>query len=173
MRTYKYTARAKKDGSLNAKLIERVMLAVTEVNQCPLCSYGHTRMALATGMSHEEIQNLLSHSLDSVPDGELEAILFAQHYADSRAQPSTEAWRRVADLYGEAKARGILGAVRMITFGNTYGIVLSSIKGRLSGKPDPRSGVLYEIAMLLAIVPFPPIALVHALISDLLGRPVI
>lgn len=173
LRTVKYMSRAKRSGILTAQLIERIMLAVTEVNQCPLCSYGHTKMALEAGMSSEEIQNLLSHSMEGVPDDEIAAVLFAQHYADSRANPSPEAWRRLEELYGEAKAKGILGAVRMIMLGNTLGIALSSVKGRFSGKPDPRGSPLYEISILLAFLPFFPAALVHALISDLSGHPVI
>ncbi|MDY0023535.1 MAG: carboxymuconolactone decarboxylase family protein [Candidatus Izemoplasmatales bacterium] len=36
-------------------LIERLMLATTEVNGCELCSYAHTKMALKQGFSQEEI----------------------------------------------------------------------------------------------------------------------
>ena len=173
LRTEKYMSREKRNGSLTTKLIERIMLAVTEVNQCPLCSYGHTKIALEAGMSNKEIQNLLAHSLDTVPDDEIAAVLFAQHYADSRANPSMDAWKRILDTYGEAKAKGILGVIRIIMFGNTFGIVLSSIKNRLGGKPDPRSNLLYETSILLALIPFLPIALIHALISDLLRLPII
>ena len=173
LRTGKYMSREKRSGSLTTKLIERIMLAVTEVNQCPLCSYGHTKIALEAGMSNKEIQNLLAHSLDTVPDDEIAAVLFAQHYADSRANPSMDAWKRILDTYGEAKAKGILGVIRIIMFGNTFGIVLSSIKNRLGGKPDPRSNLLYETSILLALIPFLPIALIHALISDLLRLPII
>ncbi len=173
LRTVKYMSHAKKVGIITTQFVERIMLAVTEVNQCPLCSYGHTKMALEAGMSSEEIQNLLSHSLDTVPNDEITAILFAQHYADSRANPSMEAWKRLVDTYGEAKAKGVLGAIRMIMIGNTFGIVLSSLKGRLSGKPDPRSNLLYEISMLIVFIPFLLVALIHAFISDLLKLSII
>lgn len=173
LRTAKYLSRAKRHGCMTTQLVERIMLAVTEVNQCPLCSYGHTKMALEAGMSSEEIQNLLSHSLDTVPEDEIAAVLFAQHYADSRADPSMGAWRRVVDVYGEEKAKGILGAVRMIMFGNAFGIVLSSIKGRFRGKPDPRSNAFYEVSMVFALLLFLPVALIHALISEILRVPVI
>lgn len=173
LRTGKYMSRAKKNGSLSTRLIERIMLAVTEVNRCPLCSYGHTKMALESGMSLEEIQKLLSCCLDDVPKDEVPAVLFAQHYADSRAHPSSEAWNSIVDRYGIAEARGILGAVRMIMFGNAFGIVLSSLSGRLSGKPDPRSSLLYELSMLFTFLPFLAVAFLHALLSNLLGLPII
>ncbi len=171
LRSGKYMLRAKKDGGLTTKFTERIMLAVTEVNQCALCSYGHTKMALEAGMSNEEIQDLLAHSLDTVPADEIRAVLFAQHYADSRANPSMKVWRQLIDIYGESMANGILGTIRMIMFGNTIGIVLSSIKGRISGNPDKRSSLLYEISMLLSCILFVPVALVHAIISDILKLP--
>ena len=35
-------------------------------------------------MSNEEIQNMLSGVMEDVPSDELEAVIFAQHYADTR-----------------------------------------------------------------------------------------
>nr|WP_237713710.1 carboxymuconolactone decarboxylase family protein [Rhodococcus sp. P14] len=63
------------------------MLAVTEVNGCGACSYAHTKIALGAGMSSAEIRNILAGVLDDVPDSEVAAVLFAQHYADTRATP--------------------------------------------------------------------------------------
>ena len=173
LRTRKYLSKAQKTGCIDMRLVERIMLAVTEVNQCPLCSYAHTKFALEAGMSSEEIRNLLAGSTDTVPDDEIAAVMFAQHYADSRGNPSKEAWQHIVDAYGETKAKGILGAVRMIMFGNTFGIVLNSLKSRFGGNPDKRSSLLYEISMILSFIPFLPVALIHALISDLLGFDII
>ena len=43
---------------------ERLMLAVTEVNDCRYCSYFHTRQALKSGVSPEEINRLLSGDVE-------------------------------------------------------------------------------------------------------------
>lgn len=158
---------------MNTPLVERLMLAVTEVNKCPLCSYGHTKIALEAGMDNEEIQSLLAGDTNLVPPGEITAILFAQHYADSRGKPSPGTWRRVTETYGEPKAMGILGAIRLIMFGNTFGIVLNSFKGRLKGEPDKRSSIPYELSILLAFLPFLLGARVHAGISNLLRLPIV
>lgn len=80
-RSMGHLRRSKHDGDLEGAFIERIMLAVTEVNGCPLCSYAHTRMALESGMSMEEIQQMLGGSVDAVPGERLVAVLFAQHYA--------------------------------------------------------------------------------------------
>ena len=87
MRTIKYMSKAKKNQELSPKFIERIMLAVTEVNECAICSYAHTKKALASGMSNEEIQKMLTGIMDDVPADEVAAVMFAQHYADTRGQP--------------------------------------------------------------------------------------
>ncbi len=92
IRTMKYMYKAKRNKELSKKFIERIMLAVTEVNNCALCSHAHTKKALESGMSCEEIQKLLSGIIDDVPADQVTAVLFAQHYADTRGNPTMESW---------------------------------------------------------------------------------
>jgi len=44
-----HMTKAKRKGEMTSEFIERIMLAVTEVNGCPLCSYAHTKMPLRLG----------------------------------------------------------------------------------------------------------------------------
>jgi AhpD family alkylhydroperoxidase len=172
MRTIKYMFMAKKNMKLSPKFIERIMLAVTEVNDCTICSYAHTKMAIESGMSNEEIQNMLSGVIDDVPADEVAAVIFAQHYADTRGNPTLESWLRIVEIYGIFKAKGILGSIRTIMIGNAYGIPWSSFFNRLRGNPDQRSSLLYEISMILGTILI-PISFIHALISELFKRPII
>jgi len=172
-RTMKYMSESKKSMELSAEFIERIMLAVTEVNGCEVCSYAHTKMALEHGMSSDEIQLLLSGSSQRIPGDELTAILFAQHYADSRGNPSCDSWQRVLKVYGEPKAMGILGATRMIMIGNVSGLALSAFQRRLKGKPVEKSSIFHELGMILCSVIFLPTAFIHGMISDMLKKPVI
>jgi AhpD family alkylhydroperoxidase len=171
LRTMPELKRAKKQGELDQPFIERIMLAVTEVNGCALCSYAHAKMALEAGLSDTEIRKMLSGSSDDVPDDELQAILFAQSYADARGTPSEKAWERVVETYGLPKAMGILGAVRVIMMGNVYGIPWSAFLGRLKGKPDERSSLAYELGMITGSILFLPVVLPHTLLSRLRGAP--
>ncbi|SMC85722.1 carboxymuconolactone decarboxylase family protein [Papillibacter cinnamivorans] len=166
--------KGRRDGMLSGDFMERLMLAVTEVNQCALCSYAHTKMALESGMSREEIEALLSGDPSGVKPEEMTAYLFAQHYADSRGRPSEEAWNSVVRQYGKEKSAAILGAIRMIMMGNAYGIPLGSFLARFSGKAsDPRSSIWYEIAMLATFAVFIPCVIVNALVAALLRLPLI
>lgn len=173
LRTMKFMIRSKKNKELTPEQIERIMLAVTEVNGCEVCSYGHTKMALEQGMSIEEIQMLLSGNTENIPADEAIAIVFAQHYADERGNPSPESWQRVVETYGATKAMGILGAIRAIMIGNTHGIALSAFRRRLKGQAVKKSNIVYEISMITSIILFLPIAYIHGLISNLLKIPVI
>lgn len=173
LRTMPLLKAAKKRGEIDEQLVERIMLAVTEVNGCAICSYAHSRVALEAGLSDAEIRNLLAGSNDDVPSDELQAILFAQHYADAGGFPSEEAWIRIVETYGLPKAKGILGATRAIMMGNAYGIPWSALLGRLKGKPDKQSSLPHELVNITGSMLMIPAVLVHALIVGLAGVPVI
>ena len=72
IRTMKYMFKSKRKKELSPSFIERIMLAVTQVNCCAICSYAHTKKALESGMSNKEIQNMLSGIIDDVPTDELQ-----------------------------------------------------------------------------------------------------
>lgn len=166
---------AKKKKLLSGHFIERIMLAVTEVNGCPFCSYAHTKMALEAGMSNEEIQNMLAGVSDDVPEKEMSAVVFGQYYADSRGYPSEESWERIVKIYGLREAKGILGAIRIMMWGNAAGIAWGSFLNRFKrGKEaDERSNLFYEIGIVLGTIIYLPIALFHVLLAKLLRAPTI
>lgn len=172
IRTMKYMSRARKKGELNPRFVERIMLAVTEVNDCSLCSHAHTRWALESGMSREEIREILAGKIDHVPDAEVKGVIFAKHYADSRGKPTLKSWERIVEIYGLNLAMGILGSIRTIMIGNIYGLPWSSFFNRFRAKADPRCSLSYELSMMLGTL-LAPVAFFHALIDDLRGKPVI
>lgn len=175
MRALPYLRQTVKDGTLSPELKERLMLAVTEVNGCALCAYGHTRMALESGMKIEEIEAMLGGGLADVPKEELPAILFAQHYAESRGLPSKESWKQIEHLYGKRSARAILSAVRVIMAGNAYGIPLGSFAARFlpgkRGKVDQRCNIVYEICVVVTAIPFGAAAFLQAVTAFNLDLP--
>lgn len=172
MRTLRYMFKAKRNNEMSSKFIERLMLTVTEVNGCAICSYAHSKRALESGMTSGEIQNMLRGIMDDVPSDEVAAVMFAQHYAETRGNPTSASWQRIIEIYGMSMAMGILGSIRTIMMGNTYGIPWSSFFNRLRGRADPRSSLLYEVRMMLGTI-LVPFSVIHALISGLLRRPVI
>ncbi len=77
----------KKTKLISEQFVERLQLAVTEVNGCPACSYQYAKMALKQGMSNDEISSFLTGGEDFIRPEEAKAILYAQHFADSRGFP--------------------------------------------------------------------------------------
>lgn len=162
--------RGRRSGIFDLKLQERIMLAVTGVNKCALCSYAHASMALEAGLPDEEIRALAAGDVPDVPADEAKAVLFAQHYADSRGRPDEKAWNAVVEEYGIGKALCVLAAARMIMFGNATGIILGSIRTRLkTGHGDPRCGFLYELLFVLSVFPMVLAAILEAAVLNLFG----
>jgi AhpD family alkylhydroperoxidase len=158
---------ARKNGLVSKQLQNHIMLVVTEVNGCALCSYVHTKDALEMGMTAEDIQSILSGSIDHLDAAESVALFFAQHYAETVGQYSEQSWQRVVDTYGLEKANGILGVTKVIMMGNAQGIAFGALKNRLKGKPDKKSSLVHELGVLFAIIPFLPIAVSKMLLAKI------
>jgi len=87
---------------------ERIMLAVSAVNGCRYCSYGHVRSALKYGVSSEEVDLLLRGEVGHVASDEVPALLFAQHYAESGGHPDPAMIQKLVMTYGPEKTDEIL-----------------------------------------------------------------
>jgi AhpD family alkylhydroperoxidase len=110
-----------KSGLISTAFRERLMLAVTAVEGCRYCSYFHARQALKSGVSNEEISQLLSGDVDNCPEEEAVAVLYAQHWAESDAHPDPEAVRKLEQTYGSEKSEAIHLMLHMIRLGNLLG----------------------------------------------------
>ena len=163
----------KKSKLLDENFVKRIQLAVTEVNGCAICSYGHAKMALRQGMSNEEINSFLSEGGGGnfIKPEESKAILFAQYFADSRGYPKKYAYDAIVKEYGAEKAQMILSASQMMIVGNMYGIPLSALLSRLKGKPYKGSSLFYEFGILIVGFLFLPIAIIHGFVRGLIGLP--
>jgi len=150
-------------------LVKRLQLAVTEVNGCAACSYQHTQMALKEGMSNEEISSFLSGGSEFTKPEEAKAIMFAQHFADTRGFPKKYAYDSIVEEYGKKKASIILSASQIMIAGNMYGIPFSAFLSRLQGKPYKDSTLFYELGMLIFGILCLPIAVIHGFLRGLLG----
>lgn len=150
---------------------KRLQLAVTEVNGCPACSYVHTKMALRQGMSNEEIGSFLSGDSQLIKPEEAKAIMFAQHFADSRGYPDQDAYEAIVKEYGQKSARIILAVIQVMMAGNVYGIPYSAMQSRLKGTPFQGSSLFYELSILILGLLLLPIAAIHGILRGLIGLP--
>jgi AhpD family alkylhydroperoxidase len=161
--------RNKKTQIIDEDFVERLMLAVTEVNGCSVCSYAHTKMALESGFTEEEIDSFLTGSEAYVKPEEAKAILFAQSYADAHGVFASESYESLVETYGRQKSEVILAATRVMMVGNILGLPMSAFLSRMKGKPYENSSLFYELFMILVpLILFPLSAL--AVLFRKLGR---
>ena len=148
---------AKKRGDVSEQFEKRIMLAVTQVNGCRLCSYYHTKEALKMGMPETDIKSMLSGELDVAPEEEAVALAFVQHYAETIGNYDADAWERLVDTYGEPRSQSILAYIRAIMMGNAQGNIMGALKSRFHGEPEAGSSFFQEIGVLLLdpfLIPF-------------------
>lgn len=147
---------SKKTKLMNKKLKERIMLAVTEVNGCTMCSFVHTQLALSSGMSREVIKELLAGDHKNIPLEDSVAVIFAQHYAFNKEKPSSESIERLVDEYGFKKAELVIAACNMITMTNGMGTSMDYFYHRIQFKRNKDSNLLLELLNpLLTMLLFP------------------
>jgi AhpD family alkylhydroperoxidase len=146
---------ARREGLLDQAFLERIMLAVTQVNGCRYCSYAHSKAAMAAGIPADQVRELLEGNLNTAPEDELHALFYAQHFAESKGAPEPEMTRRLQEVYGAQKAGGIEAAIRMITMGNLLGNTFDALLARLKGENAPGSSIGKEIATIF-LIPFSP-----------------
>lgn len=155
----RFIKQAKKAKVINKAFVERIMLGVTEVNGCTLCSYQHTGVALKAGLSREEIRALLDGELQSVQENEIIGVLFGKHVADQRGLFDKEAYDRMVKEYGEERALGVLGAVRIIMFTNIIGIMGGILFDTITFKNKKIGLFIHELVRLPLLVMMMPFAL--------------
>lgn len=141
---------------LDKQFQNKILLSVTKVNGCRYCSYLHTKHALESGMSEEEIKSLLSGEIGDINADESVALIFSQHYAETQANPDKESVQRLVDTYGNEKADDIIGVIQAIMAGNIHGISLDLFQSRLKGKKDPDSSFGTEFSTMFGVLIFVP-----------------
>jgi AhpD family alkylhydroperoxidase len=158
---------------MNGKLKERIMLAVTYVNGCAMCSFVHTKKALSSGMKDFQITNILSGNYDHIPKEDAVAALFGEHFAATHESPDIEAITRLIDEYGNQKAELIMAACQVITMTNGMGIALDDFYHRLKFKRRKSSKIFIEILNpFMTLTLFIPFVLYFYILSFFV-RPVV
>jgi AhpD family alkylhydroperoxidase len=100
---------------------ERLMLAVTQVNECRYCTWFHKREALKSGISKAELDLMLGGLIDATNETELNALLYAKSWAENNGNAMVAERLGLIRTYGPQKAEQINIILRLIRFGNLSG----------------------------------------------------
>lgn len=121
-------------------LREKLYLAVTSINECRFCEWGHTHWALAHGVPLAEVNQLLGReavSLVAGTEAEAVAILFARHYAEHLERVDPDSLQNLRKYYSNAQIKEILAHLRFITLTNLSGNTVDAFLGRFRRPPEP------------------------------------
>ena len=149
---------------ISGKFREKIMLAVTAVNGCKYCEWGHTKAAMEEGCTEEEIKEIMENDFGSCDPDEVIALAFAQHYADSKGNYTEDSWTKLVDVYGEKEAEDILLSIQMITVGNLLGNTFDGFLSRFKGKPPENGSLMFELFLLLSFIIFSPLMVIIIII---------
>lgn len=159
-----------KNKRINKAFRERIMLAISGVNGCAMCSFVHTKLALAEGISAAQIKQLLGGEFSDIPAAEAVGVVYAQSYASGKEIVDPTSFQRLVEEYGDAKAVCILQVCQIITFTTVMGITLDGIKQRLTLK-KAYNHLLAELSILLLIFTVFPLMTLYHFVVIFLSRP--
>lgn len=101
---------------------ERLMLVVTQVNDCRYCSRFHAAQAFNVGVSEKDIDMLQVGVIpDGTPPSEVAALQYARQWAERNAKPDPAEEKKLEEVYGQETANAIRILLRMIRIGNLTG----------------------------------------------------
>lgn len=145
---------AQKNKKLGKAFMEKVMTVVTAVNGCRYCEWFHAKQAASSGISDEEIKNLFKLQFHAdASDFELQALLYAQHYAETNRKPDQEMTDKLLEYYGHETTKHIMLMIRMIFFGNLSGNTFDAFLSRLQGVKAENSNLVFEFLFFLINAP--------------------
>ncbi len=143
---------------ISRALREQVMLAVTSVNDCRYCDWGHTALAVRNGVDLAALRQTLdggSLSPDSTPDDV--AVLYAQHVASQQGDADPAAKRALAAAWSPDERAEIKAYITAITFGNLVGNSADAWLARLRRVPvgdgHPAGEAIAALIGLPALLP--------------------
>lgn len=137
------------------KMIEKkfrstIMMAVTNVNGCSMCSFYHTKELINAGTTDKELQSILEGTYKELGTRESLAFVFGEHYADVTGNYDQEAFEKVKDYYGVDLSYGILATIKSIMFGNIYGISLGNFGSRFRFKKQKKSKFFTDLYIIIS-----------------------
>lgn len=97
------------------------MLSVTAVNRCRYCASLHGRLAQQAGIAAEEVDALLTGTLEPAPAAEHTALRYAANWAAAGGDSDPGSRAELLRIYGERTAEAIDSALLAIRIGNLVG----------------------------------------------------
>lgn len=115
---------------------ERVMLAVTQVNDCGICAWYHAREALRAGVDSAAVRALLAGEWGDAPPRQHAALLYAQHWAHTQGDTDAAARAAFEAAYPPGEREAVVTAIRFI---NAMNRIMRRVERVLPRRPGGRA----------------------------------
>lgn len=138
----------------SASFSERILLVVSGVNACAYCCWFHSHVALRSGVTSSEVEQLLDQLVpQGLGDKDISALLFALHYAQSGGKPHQAELNCLTKDFSKNRAMGIQGLCAAIYFGNLCGNTFDAFIARIQRNPVTGSSLWIELPVFLLCAP--------------------
>ncbi|MBW1989863.1 MAG: carboxymuconolactone decarboxylase family protein [Deltaproteobacteria bacterium] len=130
---------------------EKIILSVSIANNCGVCTNVHSAVALALGVSREEIQNLEDMDPACFAHREWVALFYARNWAYARGKdPGGRISRQFHAEYADTEQKYIEKLLRMMKLANYTSNTLLGIPWRpeLDTGPLPKKRGLFPVSLL-------------------------
>ena len=141
-------------GRIDPAFREKILLAVSAVNDCRYCKFVHSSLAEHLSVDPCEIEAILGQEFDDGLDEKQRfALTFAAHYAESEKVPDESMQAELVQVYGKETAEDILAFIQMIYLANLTGNTFDGFLSRIKGEPATGSNALFEAALFVVTGP--------------------
>jgi len=134
---------------ISKQFAERIMLAVTAVNDCEYCIYGHSGSSLKSGVADEEVLSIVNFEYNKSSFDEIVALNFAKQYAEADSRLTKKAYEELVNYYGSEKVNDILIFIQIVSLGNFLGNTVEAFEARRNGFVIENGSNFFEIIAYL------------------------
>ena len=140
---------------IDKKFREKILTVVTAINGCRYCAWFHSKVAVMSGMSEQEVVEIMNMQFDThTKENELTALLYAQHYAETNRNADRVMEEKLFAYYGDKTAKQIKLLIRVMFFANLQGNTFDAFISRVKGMPAANSSVVFEFLFFIINIPF-------------------
>jgi len=151
---------------------EQLMLAVSKLNGCRFCSWGHHEWATIAGVPDEELARLEQMESSGFDRRKWVAISYVRALVQGNfRRMSPELRRAMQHKYSPREIREIELIARIMDIGNRSSNTFDAMLSRLKGVPAADSRIVDELILSGVFLTVAPVVLAHLSVAS--GRPLL
>jgi AhpD family alkylhydroperoxidase len=137
---------------IDARLRERIMLAVAGENRCVYCQAAHGALGRAAGLSRQEVSAIVAGVDAGHGERESLALAFARDLARRGfASRDDVLWEALGRHFTDEEREAIEATARVMNFANRFGNTFDAARARLAGRCEHTGASALDLAVVSAV----------------------